>query len=100
MGKLKLEKTNFTVSGFYSKGKKDLLDLALKGNKIEISEVFSALPNFKSDLYKNYSSKGILNFNGNLKGVLNNNNKLDFTINFNTKNAFLKFKKTTFNLKK
>ena len=100
VGKLKLEKTNFTVSGFYSKGKKDLLDLALKGNKIEISEVFSALPNFKSDLYKNYSSKGILNFNGNLKGVLNNNNKLDFTVNFNTKNAFLEIQKNHFQFEK
>ena len=100
VGKLKLEKTNFTVSGFYSKGKKDLLDLTLKGNKIEISEVFSALPNFKSDLYKNYSSKGILNFNGNLKGVLNNNNKLDFSVNFNTKNAFLEIQKNHFQFEK
>ena len=41
VGKLKLEKTNFNVSRFYSKREKDLLDLTLKGNKIEISEVLA-----------------------------------------------------------
>ena len=97
LGKLRLEKMNFNINGFYSKGDKDLVDLNLKGNKIEISEIFSVLPNVKLDLSTNYSSRGILNFNGNLKGVLNNNKKLSFLVDFNTENAFLKSPKQTYN---
>ena len=94
LGKLRLERMNFNINGFYSKGDKDLVDLNLKGNKIEISEIFSVLPNVKLDLSTNYSSRGILNFNGNLKGILNNNKKLSFSVDFNTENAFLKSPKT------
>ena len=35
---------NFLVEGNYQSSNKDIIDLTLKGNQIQISEIFSVLP--------------------------------------------------------
>ena len=89
LGKIKLEKTNFLLSGNYKSHKKDLIDLSLKGNKIEISEIFSVLPSSVSNISNNYRSNGVLNFNGHLKGELNSKKTLSFDVDFNAENSSL-----------
>ena len=89
-GKLKLGQMNFLVDGNYQSSKKDIIDLTLKGNQIQISEIFSVLPVDYSQFLENYSSKGILNFDGTLGGELKASKSLDFSILFNAKNAFIK----------
>ena len=78
---------NFLVEGNYQSSKKDIIDLTLKGNQIQISEIFSVLPVDYSRFLENYSSKGILNFDGTLGGELNTSKSLDFSVLFNAKNA-------------
>ena len=89
LGKIKFEKTNFLLSGSYKSHKKDLIDLSLKGNKIEISEIFSVLPSSVSNISNNYHSNGVLNFNGHLKGELNSKKTLSFDVDFNAENSSL-----------
>ena len=91
-GKLKLGEMNFLVEGNYQSSNKDIIDLTLKGNQIQISEIFSVLPVDYSRFLENYSSKGILNFDGSLAGELNNYKSLDFSVLFNAKNALVKDK--------
>lgn len=89
-GKLKLGEMNFLVEGNYQSSNKDIIDLTLKGNQIQISEIFSVLPVDYSRFLENYSSKGILNFDGSLVGELNTSKSLDFSVLFNAKNAIIK----------
>ena len=89
-GKLKLGEMNFLVEGNYQSSNKDIIDLTLKGNQIQISEIFSVLPVDYSRFLENYSSKGILNFDGSLAGELNTSKSLDFSVLFNAKNALIK----------
>ena len=89
-GKLKLGEMNFLVEGNYQSSNKDIIDLTLKGNQIQISEIFSVLPVDYSRFLENYSSKGILNFDGSLVGELNTSKSLDFSVLYNAKNAIIK----------
>ena len=89
-GQLKLGEMNFLVDGNYKSSQQDIIDLTLKGNQIQISEIFSVLPVDYARFLENYSSKGILNFNGILAGELNTSKSLDFSVLFNAKNASIK----------
>lgn len=91
-GGFEIGKMNFLVQGNYLSAEKDIVDLKIKGNQIEILEIFSVLPKKYSKLSKQYISKGILNFEGHLNGELNNNKRLNFSVNFNALDAYLKDK--------
>ncbi len=91
-GNLKIADMNFFLEGAYKSSKKDILNLNIKGNQIQISEIFSVLPIDYASIKTKYSSKGIFNFDGNLNGEINSKKTLNFFVNFNTKNATLKDK--------
>jgi hypothetical protein len=91
-GKLKIADMNFFLKGDYKSSKKDILNLNIKGNQIQISEIFSVLPLDYANIKTKYSSKGIFNFDGNLNGEMNNKQPLNFFVNFNAENATLKDK--------
>ena len=89
-GDLKIADMNFLLDGDYKSSKKDILNLNIKGNQIQISEIFSILPLDYASIKTKYSSEGIFNFDGNLNGELNNKEPLNFFVNFNAENATLK----------
>lgn len=89
-GKLKLGEMNFLIDGNYQTTNKDFIDLTIKGNQIQVSEIFSVLPLDYTRFLENYSSKGILNFEGILSGELNTSKSLNFSVFFNAKNALIK----------
>ena len=91
-GGFEIGKMNFLVQGNYLSAEKDIVDLEIKGNQIEILDIFSILPKKYAKLSKQYISKGILNFEGHLNGELNNNKRLNFSVNFNALDAYLKDK--------
>ena len=91
-GGFEIGKMNFLVQGNYLSAEKDIVDLKIKGNQIEILDIFSVLPKKYAKLSKQYISKGILNFEGHLNGELNNNKRLNFSVNFNALDAYLKDK--------
>jgi hypothetical protein len=91
-GGFEIGKMNFLVQGNYLSAEKDIVDLKIKGNQIEILDIFSILPKKYAKLSKQYISKGILNFEGHLNGELNNNKRLNFSVNFNALDAYLKDK--------
>ena len=97
-GKLKIGDMNFFLEGDYKSSKKDILNLNIKGNQIQISEIFSVLPLDYASI-KKYSSEGIFNFDGNLNGEMNNKHPLSFIVNFNAENATLKDKLNNIQLK-
>lgn len=99
-GGFEIGKMNFLVQGNYLSAEKDIVDLKIKGNQIEILEIFSVLPKKYSKLSKQYISKGILNFEGHLNGELNNNKRLNFSVNFNALDAYLKDKLNDIELEK
>lgn len=99
-GGFEIGKMNFLVQGNYLSAEKDIVDLKIKGNQIEILEIFSVLPKKFSKLSKQYISKGILNFEGHLNGELNNNKRLNFSVNFNALDAYLKDKLNDIELEK
>ena len=98
-GKLKIGDMNFFLEGDYKSSKKDILNLNIKGNQIQISEIFSVLPLDYASI-KKYSSEGIFNFDGNLNGEMNNKQTLSFLVNFNAENATLKDKLNNIQLEK
>ena len=89
-GKLKIADMNFFLEGDYKSSKKDMINLNIKGNQIQISEIFSVLPLDYASIKTKYSSEGIFNFDGNLNGEMNNKQPLSFLVNFNAENATLK----------
>lgn len=99
-GKLKIADMNFFLEGGYKSSKKDMLNLNIKGNKIQISEIFSILPLDYARIKTKYSSEGIFNFDGNLNGEMNNKQTLSFVVNFNAENATLKDKLNNIQLEK
>ena len=99
-GKLKLGDMNFFLEGDYKSSKKDILNLNIKGNKIQISEIFSVLPLDYKSIKNRYSSKGIFNFDGHLNGELNNKEPLSFSVKFNAENASLKDELNNINLER
>ena len=99
-GGFKIGKMNFLIEGNYLSSKKDILDLKIKGNQIEISDIFSILPIEYTNLSNQYISKGDLNFEGHLNGELNNNKRLNFSVNFNALNAYFKDKLNDIELNK
>jgi len=99
-GKLKIADMNFFLEGDYKSSKKDRINLNIKGNQIQISEIFSILPLDYASIKTKYSSEGIFNFDGNLNGEINNKQPLSFFVNFNTENATLKDKLNNIQLEK
>ena len=99
-GKLKIGDMNFFLEGDYKSSKKDILNLNIKGNQIQISEIFSVLPLDYTSIKTKYSSEGMFNFDGNLNGEMNNKHPLSFIVNFNAENATLKDKLNNIQLKK
>ena len=99
-GGFKIGKMNFLIEGNYLSSKKDILDLKIKGNQIEISDIFSILPIEYTNLSNQYISKGDLNFEGHLNAELNNNKRLNFSVNFNALNAYFKDKLNDIELNK
>ena len=99
-GKLKIADMNFFLEGDYKSSKKDILNLNIKGNQIQISEIFSVLPLDYTSIKTKYSSEGIFNFDGNLKGEMNKEQPLSFVVNFNAENATLKDKLNNIQLEK
>ncbi|MDG1689695.1 MAG: AsmA-like C-terminal region-containing protein [Flavobacteriales bacterium] len=88
-GKLKIADMNFFLEGDYKSSKKDRINLNIKGNQIQISEIFSILPLDYTSIKTKYSSEGIFNFDGNLNGEMNNKQTLSFIVNFNAEKATL-----------
>lgn len=99
-GKLKIADMNFFLEGDYKSSKKDRINLNIKGNQIQISEIFSILPLDYASIKTKYSSEGIFNFDGNLNGEINNKQPLSFFVNFNAENATLKDKLNNIQLEK
>jgi hypothetical protein len=99
-GKLKIADMNFFLEGDYKSSKKDMINLNIKGNQIQISEIFSILPLDYASIKTKYSSEGIFNFDGNLNGEINNKQPLSFFVNFNAENATLKDKLNNIQLEK
>ena len=99
-GKLKIADMNFFLEGDYKSSKKDMINLNIKGNQIQISEIFSILPLDYASIKTKYSSEGIFNFDGNLNGEMNNKQTLSFVVNFNAENATLKDKLNNIQLEK
>ena len=99
-GKLKIADMNFFLEGDYKSSKKDMMNLNIKGNQIQISEIFSILPLDYASIKTKYSSEGIFNFDGNLNGEINNKQPLSFFVNFNAKNATLNDKLNNIQLEK
>ena len=99
-GKLKIADMNFFLEGDYKSSKKDRINLNIKGNQIQISEIFSILPLDYASIKTKYSSEGIFNFDGNLNGEMNNKQPLSFFVNFNAENATLKDKLNNIQLEK
>ena len=91
---------NFFLEGDYKSSKKDIINLNIKGNQIQISEIFSILPLDYASIKTKYSSEGIFNFDGNLNGEINNKQPLSFFVNFNAENATLKDKLNNIQLEK
>jgi len=99
-GKLKIGDMNFFLEGDYKNSKKDMINLNIKGNQIQISEIFSILPLDYASIKTKFSSEGIFNFDGNLNGEMNNKQPLSFFVNFNAENATLKDKLNNIQLEK
>ena len=99
-GKLKIADMNFFLEGDYKSSNKDRINLNIKGNQIQISEIFSILPLDYASIKTKYSSEGIFNFDGNLNGEINNKQPLSFFVNFNAENATLKDKLNNIQLEK
>ena len=99
-GKLKIADMNFFLEGDYKSSKQDRINLNIKGNQIQISEIFSILPLDYASIKTKYSSEGIFNFDGNLNGEINNKQPLSFFVNFNAENATLKDKLNNIQLEK
>jgi len=99
-GKLKIADMNFFLEGDYKTSKKDIINLNIKGNQIQISEIFSILPLDYASIKTKYSSQGIFNFDGNLNGEISNKQPLSFFVSFNAKNATLKDKLNNIQLEK
>ena len=99
-GKLKIADMNFFLEGDYKSSKKDRINLNIKGNQIQISEIFSILPLDYASIKTKFSSEGIFNFDGNLNGEMNNKQPLSFFVNFNAENATLKDKLNNIQLEK
>ena len=99
-GKLKIADMNFFLEGDYKSSKKDRINLNIKGNQIQTSEIFSILPLDYASIKTKYSSEGIFNFDGNLNGEINNKQPLSFFVNFNAENATLKDKLNNIQLEK
>ena len=99
-GKLKIADMNFFLEGDYKSSKKDMINLNIKGNQIQISEIFSILPLDYASIKTKYSSEGIFNFDGNLNGEMNNKQPLSFIVNFNAENSTLKDKLNNIQLEK
>ena len=78
---------SFNVFGKYNAQKNDLVDLYIKGDKIQLSEVFSVFPIDYLAVLERYSSKGNLNFNAHLFGEMSQNKSLLFEADFNADKA-------------
>ena len=97
-GELEIADINFEIQGDYISNKNDEIDLLIKGNHIQLSEVFSVFPIDYLYILERYSSKGHLNFNAHLKGEISKNKSLLFKADFNTENAAFKDRENDINM--
>ncbi len=97
-GKLEIADINFEIQGDYTSNKNDEIDLLIKGDHIQLSEVFSVFPIDYLYVLERYSSKGHLNFNAHLKGEISKDKSLSFKADFNTENAAFKDRDNDINM--
>ena len=97
-GELEIADINFEIQGDYTSAKNDEIDLLIKGDHIQLSEVFSVFPIDYLYVLERYSSKGHLNFNAHLKGEISKNKSLLFKADFNTENAAFKDRENDINM--
>ncbi|HBX52389.1 MAG: hypothetical protein A2275_06155 [Bacteroidetes bacterium RIFOXYA12_FULL_35_11] len=98
-GSIDVEDLSLNVTGTIQTGKKNIINLQIKGNDIDIQSFLSLLPE-KFDAYKKeYQSEGELYFEANVSGAIDSSSFVHIETKFGMKNASISKKNASIKLK-
>ena len=82
-----VEKSEFSISGFYEGREKNEIDLKIKAEKSTIATLISLLPKNISDELNIYKSSGNVFFESSIKGFIKGKENPEITVDFGFDNA-------------
>ncbi|MDQ3393522.1 MAG: hypothetical protein M3512_05350 [Bacteroidota bacterium] len=85
--KIKVKKSDFSISGYFSWNDVDKIDINVDGENTDIQTILSLLPEDIYNQFKIYSSKGEVYFNGNIKGEISRQASPAVMVSFGCKDA-------------
>lgn len=88
VGKLKLEKAKFNVTGTFDMANGNNVDVVMEGDKPDIGLLLSFAPESVTQQLKNYKYDGTLSFKGIMKGKLGDGKMPFISVTFGCENAY------------
>jgi hypothetical protein len=95
-GSLKIDNIDFELSGLISKD--DVLDLALRGENIDISGIKKYLPEKYNKKIAAYDPSGILNIRSTIKGLMTRTSNPGIDINFDLSKGHVSYLNSALNI--
>ena len=95
-GNLTIDKINFGLSGFISKD--DILNLAVRGDNIDISGIKKYLPEKYNEKIASYDPAGVLNISSTIKGLMTRTVNPVIKINFDLSKGHVSYLNSALNI--